>query len=555
MSSHPPHEIRVVGHELLEPGTVVGRHRIAGKLAEGTHATIYMGEHVETSARVAVKVLRWAFASHPEAIARFNREAHVMGRLALATNVVHVHDIGNSPDGRRYLVMEFVRGRELSLVLANAKHRGEPMDPARACLIARDVAAALRDAHGKGVVHRDVKPSNIMILREPDGREQAKLVDFGVSSDLDSKGVEPDLTVAGSVIGTAEYMAPEQAAGLPATPAIDIFALGVVLFEMLSSQLPPPDALRSGTVPPVSTLRPGLPAALDELVRDCLSYDPSRRPSTAIEVITRLGIVLDELRGRHSGPTKWVEGRPVRAAGAIASHDDHDADADGDGPVARAVVTAQARHDAPRRRPLALAVALVVGIVAVSAFAAWKLMDVDTSSSRDDVPTKAAPQASDKAGAAAAAPAAPTPSSVEPTAVNPRVADPSETKTDTPRVDSPIADPPGPTLVKPEKPSSSTPRKPPGSSSTKPGAPAPDSPTCVAMRESAKRAAGSLSWTEVVRETAETACWPSSTERLRLRVEALAELGRFADCVRAGGSAKDKKISESVEWCRKRLDR
>ena len=553
MSSPTPHEMRVVGPELLAPGTVVGRHRIAGKLAEGTHATIYMGEHVETSARVAVKVLRWAFASHPEAIARFNREAHVMGRLALSTNVVHVHDIGNSPDGRRYLVMEFVRGRELSLVLANAKHRGEPMDPARACLIARDIAAALRDAHGKGVVHRDIKPSNIMILREPDGREQGKLVDFGVSSDLDSKGVEPDLTMAGSVIGTAEYMAPEQAVGLPATPAIDIFALGVVLFEMLTSQLPPADALRGGLVPPVSTVRPGLPAALDELVRDCLQYDPSRRPSTAIEVITRLGIVLDELRGRHSGPTKWVEGRPVRAAGAIGSNDDDEIEAEPVVAGAHAHVAASADRSSspPRSRSSAvvLVVALVLGASAVAAFAAWKLASNDANaSSTDEAPTDA--RSTGGATEAPSAPKSPAPSSPAPAPAKPP--EPSETKVATPDVDPTTPSPAEPTPVKPGPSPSTTPHKP---GPAKPAAPSSDSPTCVALREAAKRSAGSLAWSDVLRDTAETACWPSSTERLRLRVEALAELGRFADCVRAGGSSKDKKISDSVEWCRKRLDR
>ncbi len=537
--------MRVVGHELLAPGTVVGRHRIAGKLAEGTHAIIYMGEHVETSSRVAVKVLRWSFASHPEAIARFNREAHVMGRLAHATNVVHVHDIGNSPDGRRYLVMEFVRGRELSLVLANSRHRSEPMDPTRACLLARDVAAALRDAHGKGIVHRDVKPSNIMILREPDGREQAKLVDFGVSADLDSKGIEPDLTIAGSVIGTAEYMAPEQAAGLPAVPAMDIFALGVVLFEMLSNQLPPIDALRSGLVPPVSTLRPGLPAALDELVRDCLNYDPSRRPSTAIEVITRLGIVLDELRGRHSGPTKWVEGRPVKAAGAIGSDpDDPELEAVANAPARRDVVVR--REPSTRRSMIVVSSLVVIAVLGLGAFAAWKLGELDTHGEASDGDATVH-------GSEPETPPPPTAAPSEPRPESPPRPVPTETKTEPPV--APVE--PVPSEPKPVEPGKSdTPRKPtPSSVPPKPATPAADSPACVALREATKRAAGSLSWSDVVRDTSDASCWPSSTERLRLRVEALAELGRFADCVRAGGSSKDKKISESVEWCRKRLDR
>jgi hypothetical protein len=288
-------------------------------------------------------------------------------------------------------------------------------------------------------------------------------------------------------------------------------------------------------------------------VRDCLQFDPSRRPSTAIEVITRLGIVLDELRGRHSGPTKWVEGRPVRAAGAIGSADDDEIPAE---PV---VVAAHAHADRgiaadrssapPRSRSsaLVLVVALVLGASAVAAFAAWKLASSDASaSSSDKAPTDA--RSSGGAVEERSAPATPVPSSPAPAPTKP----PSETKVEAPDVAPPSPTPPDPTPVKPP---STTPHKPSSATPAKPAAPASDSPTCVALREDAKRAAGALAWSDVLRDTAETACWPRSTERLRLRVEALAELGRFADCVRAGGSSKDKKISESVEWCRKRLDR
>ncbi len=314
--------------ELLAEGTLVGRHRILGKLSEGAHAILYMGEHQVTRAEVAIKVLRAAYAASGEMMARFDREARVMGRLAGSPAIVQVHDAGELEDGRRYLVMEFVRGRELSTVLTNCIRRGVPLELERVISIARDLASALRDAHGKGVIHRDLKPSNVMVIREPDGREHAKLVDFGVSGDLEVRGTSADLTATGSVIGTPEYMSPEQAVGLPASVSMDIFALGAVLFEMTTGSLPPQQALRQGAAPRVSTLRPGVPGALDGLVHGCLLVDPVGRVGDAIEVLSRLGTAAEDLAGKADA-NAWSQGRPVRAAGTL--------DVVPSGPVAAAV--------------------------------------------------------------------------------------------------------------------------------------------------------------------------------------------------------------------------
>lgn len=301
--------------DVLAAGRLVGRHRIVGKLAEGAHAILYMGEHVVTQAEVAIKVLRRAHAESVEMRARFDREARVMGRLSGCPTIVQVHDAGELDDGRRFLVMEFVRGRELATLLSNAGRRGVPLELERVTAIARDLASALRDAHGKGVVHRDLKPSNIMVVRLPDGREHAKLVDFGVSGDLDAGGGE-ELTTAGAVIGTAAYMSPEQAVGMPAAVSMDIFALGVVMFEMTTGTLPPPSVLRIGAAPRVATLRADVPAALDALVFQCLLADPRARVGDAIELLGKLGLVEDEL-GTRAPPHAWSAGRPLRAAGSI----------------------------------------------------------------------------------------------------------------------------------------------------------------------------------------------------------------------------------------------
>lgn len=362
--------------EALAAGRLIGRHRIVGKLAEGAHAILYMGEHVVTQAEVAIKVLRRTHADSPEMRARFDREARVMGRLSGCPTIVQVHDAGELDDGRRFLVMEFVRGRELATVLSNAGRRGAPLELERVTAIARDLASALRDAHGKGVVHRDLKPSNIMIARLPDGREHAKLVDFGVSGDLDAQGGGEELTTAGAVIGTAAYMGPEQAVGLPAAVSMDIFALGVVLFEMTTGTLPPPSVLRVGAAPRVATLRADVPAALDALVFQCLLPDPRARIGDAIELLNKLGGVEDEL-GTRAPAHAWSAGRPLRAAGSIdvRSPDDRTVAAEPSVPALPRPRPARVRP--PRRppRPLLriLGIVLVVALGILVGLAIWRI--------------------------------------------------------------------------------------------------------------------------------------------------------------------------------------
>jgi eukaryotic-like serine/threonine-protein kinase len=543
--------------EWLLPGTELGRHRIAGKLAEGAHAILYMGEHVQTRAEVAIKVQRGAFVRSPEMLARFDREAVVIGRLAGSRTVVQVHDAGALPDGRRYLVMEFVRGRELSTMLVNSERRGVPLELERVVAIAADLAAALRDAHGKGVVHRDLKPGNVMIVREPDGHETAKLVDFGISGDRDqSGGGGGDLTMTGSVIGTPEYMSPEQSVGLPAAPAMDLFALGVVLFEMITGSLPPRAALRGGTVPPASSLRAGVPASLDELVRELLMVDPKRRPEDAIAVLTRLAMAREQLRGA-SGPNAWAEGRPLRAAGAI----EMGAAAEVVSLPPRSRRHADGSRKSRPRRPtadprvqaaivvVACLVALAVGIGAVL----W------WSSERGG----AALAPSEAAASIEAIVEAPPP---EPTSMSAAVAaepEPTPALEPTPPAPSPVAQQPEPAArpepvaqreptMRSERPSAM--RRPVSRSEAPAVAAADDVADCEAERAKAERASADLQWTAVLERTRKTACWPDGHQRLRLRVAALAELGRFEGCVREGSASNDVAVQRIVELCKKRID-
>lgn len=548
--------------EWLAGGTELGRHRVVGKLSEGAHAIVYLGEHVQTRAEVAIKVLRSTCARSPEMLARFDREAIVMGRLAGSRTVVHVHDAGELADGRRYLVMELVRGRELSTMLANVVRRGIPLELDRVVALASDIAGALRDAHGKNVVHRDLKPSNVMIVREPDGRETAKLVDFGVSGDRDDRAGTGDLTMTGSVIGTPEYMAPEQAVGLPAAPSMDLFALGVLLFEMTTGALPPRAALRAGTVPPMSTLRPGVPAELDALVRDLLALDPKRRPEDAIAVLTRLDGVRTRVRAT-SGPNAWAEGRPVRAAGAIESGGDDEATT-----VAEVVplrpaaasptpVVAPARA-AKRRGPAPAQVAAIAGafVLLVAGTAALVfLLRV-----RVEPPSDAAEHA--PAVAASASELAPSLDEDVDASTSTAHVEAEAVAAAPPRVPEPTA-----ALREPERSTSESvatspsrsggaPRKPIARAS-KPAAavtPVAADRECDDERTQAEHASAALRWNAVLEHTRTSACWPDARARLRLRTEALAELGRFESCVREGGSSSDAAVQRIVELCTKRID-
>ena len=182
--------------EVLPSGTEVDRHVIDSVLRDGGMATIYLGHHRATSARVAIKILHTEYVHQPDFVARFDREAQVMGRLSGCPQIVSVHDVGALPDGRHYLVMDLVRGHDLRDELDQLAGREERMDVPRALSLMRDVAAGLAAAHHADVVHRDVKPSNIM-LESSAGREVAKLLDFGISADL----AEP--SAAGRVVAAA----------------------------------------------------------------------------------------------------------------------------------------------------------------------------------------------------------------------------------------------------------------------------------------------------------------------------------------------------------------
>lgn len=274
------------GSTLLEQvdeliGRVIGgRYRIQARVAEGGMASIYKARQEQLERTVAVKVLGRMLSEDPVHKERFLREARAANRIH-HENVVDVTDFGETEDGLVYLVMEYLEGESLADVVT----RG-PVTLRRAVEILHPVCLGLQRAHDLGILHRDIKPENIFLVRRQDGGEGVKLLDFGLAQILGDKR----LTTAGQVFGTPEYLSPEQAMGAEVTARSDLYALGVVFYEMMTGRLPFTGSaarliyqhLHELPKPP-SHVRPEVPAEVDDLVLKLLRKEPAERFASARE--------------------------------------------------------------------------------------------------------------------------------------------------------------------------------------------------------------------------------------------------------------------------------
>jgi eukaryotic-like serine/threonine-protein kinase len=277
--------------QVAESSSLIGialeeRYQILREIGRGGMGVVYEAEHVDLGKRVAIKVMLDKYANDDEAIARFKREAFAASRIG-NPHIIDVSHIGAAPDGRPFVVMEMLDGEPLSRILQVTG----PMQPWRAIHIMRQVLRAVGAAHAKGIIHRDLKPDNIFIVNRDDEHDFVKLLDFGISKIVDTaeQMAATKLTTTGMVMGTPLYMAPEQATGAPAERGVDIYACGVILFEMLSGR-PPFDEtnynlliakLLTASPPLLSDLRKGLPSSLVAAVHRALEKDPEQRFPTA----------------------------------------------------------------------------------------------------------------------------------------------------------------------------------------------------------------------------------------------------------------------------------
>ncbi|HWH51240.1 MAG TPA: serine/threonine-protein kinase [Gemmatimonadaceae bacterium] len=284
----------------LVGSVVADRYHVIAKLGEGGMGQVYLAEHVKMGRKSALKVMRPSLVKDVDAITRFNREAANASRIS-HPNVAAVYDFGETPDGLIYLAMELVDGRPLSALLAE-KHC---LTPARAAEIVRQTADALAAAHDLGIVHRDLKPDNIMLARGRDGADLVKVVDFGIAKVADSDAQK--VTKTGSIIGTPEYMSPEQLAGDPLDARSDVYALGLVAFAMLTGTLPfPSDSAQEALIMrlterprTLAMAQPGAPwpAAVQTALDGALERDASRRYQSAVDFARALGHATAEMSG------------------------------------------------------------------------------------------------------------------------------------------------------------------------------------------------------------------------------------------------------------------
>lgn len=264
------------------------RYRIERKVGEGGMSFVYLAVDVATQERFAIKVLSAALSQDANAMARLRREAAFGMRLA-HPNVCHIMRLGETAEGLVYVVMPFVEGE----ILADRTNRLGHIPLADAAPFVRDMAAGLHVAHQLKIVHRDLKPENVMISRRRDGTEYAVVMDFGLAKERRAEAELQKLTATGIVLGTPEFMSPEQLRGKTLDPRTDIYSLALVVCEMLTGKLPFQGRTQQETMiarlrsdpTPLRQMRPelGFPEAVERVLLKALQRDPEHRYQTTIE--------------------------------------------------------------------------------------------------------------------------------------------------------------------------------------------------------------------------------------------------------------------------------
>jgi len=278
---------------------VAGRYRVLNHLGQGGMGTVYLAVHEAIEKKVALKVLRAEYSAKPDLVERFQREA-ISASLIKHPNVLDVFDFGQLDNGCFFLAMEFLEGRDLADELESSR----VLPAERALRIVLQMCKALAVAHGKGVVHRDLKPENVFLQVTADGEEAVKIVDFGIAqlrSKEEAAATETSrrrLTRTGMIFGTPEYMSPEQAAGRQADLRVDIYATGIILYEMLTGAVPFTgdtffavlNSHMNDALPPMRSLNPEVASSpeLEAVIAKCLAKNPDERFGSMRELASAL---------------------------------------------------------------------------------------------------------------------------------------------------------------------------------------------------------------------------------------------------------------------------
>jgi serine/threonine-protein kinase len=299
----------------IHQGTLIDdRYQVISRVGSGGMADVYCAEDLQLGRRVAVKVLHERFAEDEEFVERFRREASSAASLSHA-NIVSVYDRGEW-GGTYYIAMEFLEGRSLDVIVREEA----PLTPERSIDLTEQVLRAARFAHKRGVVHRDLKPHNVII----DGEGRVKVTDFGIA-----RAGASEITQTGSIMGTARYLSPEQAQGAPVGPRGDLYAIGVMLYELLTGTVPFEGdsvvaiALRHLSEPPrpPSAIIPSISPSLDAIVLHALAKEPGQRFADADAFLAALEAERERLRAEDGSRTaSFLPAVPIAAATAVQAY-------------------------------------------------------------------------------------------------------------------------------------------------------------------------------------------------------------------------------------------
>ncbi|MCX5747602.1 MAG: protein kinase [Proteobacteria bacterium] len=310
-------------------GTILdGRYRLTKKLGEGGMGEVYAGEHVHIEKRFAIKLLRPEIVSNQEAVKRFYQEARSASSIG-HRNIIGIEDFGQLPDGRVYMCMELLKGAPLNDMIAPPGTEGsqQPMPIDRLLNIMIQTMHGLAAAHAKGIVHRDMKPENIYVTEGPNGEDIPKLLDFGIAKVSGNDG-QNNLTRTGTIFGTPFYMAPEQALGNPVDARTDIYAVGIIMYEVFAGSLPFQGESFMGILTQHITTEPEpvweragkagrqLPPELADIITRCLRKNPAERHQSMDELIAALVPIYRGMAG--AGMSSYMEAFPVVRSGQQA---------------------------------------------------------------------------------------------------------------------------------------------------------------------------------------------------------------------------------------------
>jgi serine/threonine-protein kinase len=291
----------------LSGQTLEGRYKIVKKVGEGGMSFVYLATDVATNHRYAIKVLSSALSQDDTAMARLKREASLGMRLE-HPNICHIIRLGETEDGLVYVVMPFVDGE----ILSDRNQRMGVLPVDMTVHLVRDIAEGLHFAHQLRIVHRDLKPENIMVTKDPaDGAERAVVMDFGLAKERRVGAEIQKLTSTGTILGTPEFMSPEQLRGKPLDPRTDVYSLALMTYEMLTGKLPFVGRtqqetmiarLRSDPIP-LRQMKPelNLPEAIEKAISKALSRDPDGRYPTTLEFAAALELALRPNANKSEG--------------------------------------------------------------------------------------------------------------------------------------------------------------------------------------------------------------------------------------------------------------